>query len=234
MRSSVRSRRSTNRALAATAVVCLIFDSACSKQPATTPPPAAKEVSGVLVVDGNSWTQSRHGAVAVPENVWKQLGSPEHFRVVDEAESGVGMAQMIDPKHQQRVDGHVVKGQSNVLLLWEGCHDLAEGHSAEETARRLRDYYQRRKAARFAVVSLTLLPCCADDWPADYATKRDAVNKMILASPADYGDFVVDVTDLTGPDVFSPIDKVHLTDSSSTEVAKRVASVLRPVLLKQD
>jgi hypothetical protein len=132
------------------------------------------------------------------------------------------------------VDGHVAKGQSNVLMLWEGCHDLVEGHSAEDTARRLRDYCERRRAAGFVVVTLTLLPCRADDWPTDYASRRDTVNKMILASPTDYGDVVIDVSDVAGPEQFSPIDKVHLTDAASAEVAKRVAAAMRPILSKRE
>ena len=120
--------------------LCLVGASACAqRESATTQPMQTQDTVGVLVVDGNSWTQSRHGAVPMPQNVWKQLGSPENLRIVDEAESGIGMAEMVDARHQQRVDSHVTPGQLNVLILWEGCHDLAEGLSAEETARRLRE-----------------------------------------------------------------------------------------------
>ncbi len=169
----------------------------------------------------------------MPVNVWKLLGSPEHFRVVDEAESGIGMAQMINTRHQQRVDAHVVPGQLNVLIVWEGCHDLAEGIKADEAARRLRDYCQRRKAAGFTVLMLNLLPCRHAEWPADFDEQRDALNKLILGSPQQYGDYLVDVSDLTDPDLYSPLDQVHLTDAGSVQVAQRMASCLRPMLSKE-
>ena len=169
----------------------------------------------------------------MPENVWRLLDRPTHFRVADESESGHGMTQMLDLQHQRRVDAHVVPGQLNVLIVWEGCHDLVEGHSANDAARRLREYCQRRKSAGFVVLTLTLLRCRHVDWPPNYESQRDALNQLILAAPEQYADYVVDVSDLSDPDVFSPIDQVHLTDSGSMKVAKRVVSCLRPLLSKQ-
>ena len=80
---------------------------------------------------------------------------------------------------------------------------------------------------------LTLLPCRGVDWPPNYENQRDALNQLILAAPEQYADYVVDVSDLSDPDVFSPVDHVHLTDSGSVKVAKRVVSRLGPLLSKQ-
>src|SRR5438552_3136989 len=118
--------RCTGRTAWTGGFLCLCSICACAGQRSTTPS-SSREAIGIMVVDGNSWTQSRHGAVAMPQNVWKQLGRPRRFRVVDESDSGNGMTQMLDLQHQRRVDAHVVPGQLNVLLVGEGCHDPVEG-----------------------------------------------------------------------------------------------------------
>jgi hypothetical protein len=70
---------------------------------------------GIFVVDGNSHTQSRHGAVAMPQNVLHELGDPPHLELIDRAHSGHGMVEMRE-RAPEGVDPLYRPGQVNLLL----------------------------------------------------------------------------------------------------------------------
>ena len=190
---------------------------------------------GIFVVDGNSHTQSRHGAVAMPQNVLHALGDPPHLELIDRAHTGHGMVEM-RVRAPEGVDPLYRPGQVNLLLYWEGVHDLYEGFNAEETYERLRQYGIDRRNTGFAVVTLSLLPAREKTTPPTYEQDRQTVNALLRAHWREFADVFVDVGAdpvMGDPDAplrgvyYSPLDHVHLTDSGSERVARLVANALR-------
>jgi len=193
--------------------------------------------AGIFVVDGNSHTQSRHGAVAMPENVLLELGNPPHLELIDVAHSGHGMVEMRE-RAPDSVDPLFRPGQINLLLYWEGVHDLYEGFDAEQTFERIRQYGIDRQRTGFTVVTLSLLPGREASTPPNYEQDRQTVNASMRAHWREFADVFVDVgadPELGHPDapirgVYFSHDRVHMTDAGSERVARLVAEALRPIL----
>lgn len=192
---------------------------------------------GIFVVDGNSHTQSRHGAVAMPVNVLRKLDNPSHLELIDVAHSGHGMIE-IRVRAPTTVDPLYCPGRINLLLYWEGVHDLYEGFNAEQTFERIRQYGVDRKRTGFTVVTLSLLPGREATTPLTYERDRQTVNKLMRTHWREFADAFIDVgadPELGDPDApiqgvyFSP-DRVHMTDAGSERVAMLVADVFRPML----
>ena len=192
---------------------------------------------GIFVVDGNSHTQSRHGAVAMPQNVLQELGNPPGLELIDQAHSGHGMVQMRD-RVLEGVDPLHRPGQVNLLLYWEGVHDLYQGFSVEETYERLREYGIARRRAGFTVATLSLLPAREKSTPPTYEQDRQAVNALLRLNWREFADAFVDVgadPEMGDPEapkrgVYYSHDRVHMTDAGSERVAQLVADALRPLL----
>lgn len=194
--------------------------------------------AGVLAVDGNSLTQSRNGAVAMPANVMHDLGDPATLRFVNAGESGHTTTQMLTTA-LTLVDPLYKPGQVNVCLYWEGENDLYFGADAGTAFDHLRAYGQARQRVGFTVVLLTLLPRGDLGVPVTYEADRAAVNALLRANWPTFADALVDVAadpimgdpaqDAAGVYI-SQIDHVHLTDAGSLRVAQLVAEVLRPLL----
>ena len=201
-------------------------------------PDAAFDPVGIFVVDGNSHTQSRHGATAMPENVLRELGDPPHLAFFDRAHSGHGMVEM-RVRAPEGVDPLFRPGKVNLLLYWEGVHDLYEGFSAEETFQRLREYGLDRQRTGFTVVTLSLLPAAETNTPPTYERDRQTVNALLRACWREFADAFVDVgadPELGDPEAprqgvyYSPKDQVHLTEAGSLRIARQVADAVRPLL----
>jgi lysophospholipase L1-like esterase len=136
------------------------------------------------------------------------------------------------------VDSLYRPGQLNLLLYWEGVHDLYEGFTAEETFERIRQYGIDRRRTGFTVVTLSLLPGRETSTPPSYERDRQIVNARMRARWREFADAFVDVgadPELGDPDapvqgVYFSHDRVHMTDAGSERVAMLVADVLRRIL----
>jgi hypothetical protein len=137
------------------------------------------------------------------------------------------------------VDSLYQVGQVNLLLYWEGVHDLYEGFNAQETFERLRQYGIARQQAGFTVITLSLLPAREKTTPPTYERDRKVVNQQLRKHWKEFCDVFVDVAadpDLGNPDAplkgvyYSAKDQVHMTDAGSQRVAVLVARMMLPVL----
>lgn len=200
-------------------------------------PSAPVDPVGVFVWDGNSLTQSRNGAVPMPENVMHALGDPPHLRYVNAGESGHTTPEML-LSAPRLVYPLYRPGQVNLLGVWEGINDLYFGATAEQAFEHLRDYALDGRAAGFAIVLLTLTPR-GDHPPATYEADRAIVNARLRTEWRGFASALVDVaadpimgdpaTDFGGIYI-SPIDHVHLTDAGSQRVAGLVAAAVKALL----
>ena len=193
---------------------------------------------GIFVWDGNSLTQPRNGAVAMPVNVQKALGSPPHLQYVNAGENGHTTTEMLTTA-LRLVDPSPKCGQINLLGVWEGVNDLYFGASAQLAYDHLKQYSLDRKKAGFTVVLLSLIPRADSGLPADFEQNRQAVNTLLRANWKTFADVFVDVAaDPIMGDVNTPfggiyissVDRVHLTDAGSSLIASLVANAVKPVL----
>jgi lysophospholipase L1-like esterase len=211
--------------------------------PSASPAPltaAPFDPAGIFVTDGNSLTQSRNGAVAMPDYVQAQLGSPPRLAFINAGESGHTTPQMLTTA-LTLVDPLYRSSGVNVLMAWEGANDLYFGASADAAFAHLREYGAARRHAGFSVFLLTLLPREDMGVPATYERDRQTVNAALRASWPDFATGLIDVAAdpiFASPSVvsegiyISPIDLVHLTDAGSLAIAKIVVAAVRPTLAR--
>lgn len=172
--------------------------------------------NNILVFDGNSITAGTvtPGAVSLA-SVTSPAKTFTKYTVAVYGNSSLqrlnAAATDVDPKYDPRT-------YNNFVTLLVGINDLSAGTPADTVNKRLRLYWQGRKALGWKVIASTLISC-------QYVTdvKRDSVNAYIRANWSTYADALADYSansNLGGAGAYSNltyfIDGVHPSAAGSS------------------
>lgn len=195
---------------------------------------------GILVYDGDSLTEGNTAPNTFAANPYPRQVDAALTRRYASANFGVSgqtLAQMAADAAAQVDRLYSPASPVNALVVWGGTNDMVSvggNQTAATTHTRLADYCAARRAAGWAVHVLTCLPRSDAAAPADFETKRQALNASIRANWATYADGLIDVAADTrigdaGDELnttYYTSDKVHLNETGYGVIAELVKAAL--------
>lgn len=194
---------------------------------------------GIIVFEGDSLTYGQIVAGRTPTPYPDQVISSLTGKYAwdNYGVSGQTVAQMELDHTTQILPNYNASAPKNVCVLWGGTNDMGTAggaNSAATTYSRLLDYGGKLRAAGFQVIALTCLPRSDANAPADFETKRQALNTSIRAGYTNWADVLCDVAADTriGDDndeldtTYYTTDLVHLNATGYGVVAGLVKTAL--------
>jgi lysophospholipase L1-like esterase len=185
--------------------------------------------NAVIVCDGNSLTQgtgaSNPATTSYPARIDASAGF-ETATIYNLGVSGQTTQQMIDDAVGQ-VNPLYNASVSNVLIAWEVGNDLYYNGNVSAAMSRFWSYCDARRAVGFKVIVVTCPPrdqaTTFGDNSAQYNTKLNEANALILSDYTSHADGVVDLASdsrFAGYNLtYYDADKVHFTDAGYQVIA---------------
>ena len=188
----------------------------------------------LIVFDGNSLTAgySATGNATYPAQCLAQLATP-----VVSFNKGLNSALTLRliKRAPTTIDTlYSAERQWNVVVMWEGSNEMAEGVSAQQAFARYKKYAADRHAKGWKVIMLSVLPRTVGAFgtPATFESQRQEFNRLLVSDHSWLDGFVdIGADSILGQagadsDRKYFADGVHLTSDGYRIVARAVASEL--------
>ena len=186
-----------------------------------------------IVCDGNSHMAGLGGSLTMAARL---AARPElaglGLTCTSFAVSGQTLTDMSSDAVQQ-IDTQLVRGVTNILLVWEIRNELLKNGDVSAAFQKLLDYCRPRRAAGWD--RLHVLTCLGatqtPSWgtAADYSAKLGQVNALLKANPSAFCDRLIPLDDprlqTVSPSYFGS-DNIHLLDAGYDLAADSVVQVL--------
>lgn len=187
-----------------------------------------------IVFDGDSLT---HGAFDTASNypgrlISKLTGAYSTVSGVSFGIPSQKMATMLANVNTKIVP-QIQTVTNNILCAWGGTNDLWSTADSAATIHGYIQSYFQAAAGYGTKVAFTITPTTSASAPADFETRRAALNTLIRNNYAGYADLLVDLAAdarLSNPDdtTYFHTDKLHLNNAGYDVVADLVKAQLEP------
>ncbi len=177
-----------------------LHETSFATQAAPTPGPyiGTLPTAPVIVFAGSGVAQSS----TLPAQT-VQLLAPQKYDFYNESIEGKTTGQMLEAASWAIDAFYRPTRAKNILVVWAGQADLANGASSDQTFENLMNYCQARSAVGFKVVVVTLLPAAPqanDRISSNYEAARQALNSRLRTHWPEFAGALADVAALPVPD----------------------------------
>jgi hypothetical protein len=148
-----------------------------------------------------------------------QLLAPQKFDYFNESLAGNSTGQMLEAASWAIDPFFRPTRTENILVVWAGQADLANGTAPGLVFDNLMAYCQARRAVGFKVVVVTLLPVNARPAQGSYEAERQTLNSRLRSQWPEFADALADVAALPAPasSANPPISEYSQANQEATE-----------------